>query len=145
MSSESTATHNWDKVSAELKNLLSDDIYETWFQELEAALSPEKSKNIIMISVKNCSDCTQAQVCAVAHFRDRISHHWWKSWLLVLDGTVSPEESKTYIMISVKSSSDGHKLMSKEHRTAKIKFFIFTLAQQYECEGSEIFVTLEAT
>ena len=35
MSSESTATHNWDKVSAELKNLLSDDIYETWFQELE--------------------------------------------------------------------------------------------------------------
>ena len=35
MSSESTATHNWDKVSVELKNLLSDDIYETWFQELE--------------------------------------------------------------------------------------------------------------
>ena len=35
MSSESTATHNWDKVSVELKNLLSDDTYETWFQELE--------------------------------------------------------------------------------------------------------------
>ena len=55
MSSESTATHNWDKVSVELKNLLSDDIYETWFQELEPH-SETQDKLILEASNQFCCD-----------------------------------------------------------------------------------------